>query len=259
MARSPEPVITVDGHTYRHTSTLKEDFFSANHLYEREGEAYVLKVSRFRFIFAFAFQWLARLLHHREWAVYSRVDGAPRIPRLAGRHGRDAYLHVFIPGTTLRDHLGRLKKGGAADPGRHLRDDFFPKLQETLTEVHRREVGYADLSKAENVIVDEKGDPWLIDFQISWPVPPSGLLRPISLAIFRAIAREDLYHLLKFKARYRPDQLTPAERARVEHRSALNRFHKYALRKPFHYFKRMIYPKGSNEIVRWKFRKGEKE
>jgi hypothetical protein len=143
------------------------------------------------------------------------VDGAPRIPRLAGRHGRDAYLHVFIPGTTLRDHLARLKQSGAADPGRHLRDDFFPKLQETLAEVHRREVGYADLSKAENVIVDEKGEPWLIDFQISWPVPPSGFVRPVSLAIFRAIAREDLYHLLKFKARYRPDQLTPDERARV--------------------------------------------
>jgi hypothetical protein len=81
-------------------------------------------------------------------------------------------------------------------------------------------VGYADLSKAENVIVDEKGEPWLIDFQISWPVAPSGPLRPLSLAIFRAIAREDLYHLLKFKARYRPDQLTSEERARVEHRSA---------------------------------------
>ena len=255
MARSREPVITVDGHTYRYTSTLKEDFFSANYLYERGGEAYVLKVSRFRFIFAFAFQWLARLLHHHEWAVYSRLDGAPRIPRLAGRYGRDAYLHAFIPGATLRNYVDRLKKDGVFDPARHIRDDFFPKLAATLAEVHRREVGYADLSKAENVIVDEKGDPWLIDFQISWPVPPSGPLRPLSHRIFRLIAREDLYHLLKFKARYRPDQLTPEERARVEHRSALNRLHKYALRKPFHFFKRMIYPKGSNEIVRWKFRK----
>jgi hypothetical protein len=259
MARLPETTIIVNGLTYRYTSTLKEDFFSVNDLYEREGTAYVLKVSRFRFIFAFAFQWLARMLHHREWAVYSRLDGAPRIPRLAGRWGRDAYLHVFIPGTTLKTYVEERKKQGVFDPRRDIADDFFPKLQETLAEVHRREVGYADLSKGENVIVDEKGEPWLIDFQISWPVPPSGPFRPLSHAIFRAIAREDLYHLLKFKARYRPDQLTPEERARVAHRSALNRFHKYALRKPFHFFKRMIYPKGSNEVVRWKFRKREDE
>ena len=255
MGEAPEPTISVQGVAYRYTSTLKEDFFSANYLYERDGRAYVLKISRFRFIGAFAFQWLARLLHHREWKVYSRLDGTPGIPALAGRHGRDAYLHAFVPGVTLKTYVTRLKKEGAFDPLEHIRDDFFPKLQTTLAEVHRREVGYADLSKGENIIVDEKGEPWLIDFQISWPVRPSGPLRPFSHAIYRAIAREDAYHLLKFKARYRPDQLTPEERARVEHRSGLNRLHKYLLRKPFHFFKRMIYPKGSNEVARWKFRR----
>lgn len=255
MAMAAPSTFIVDGLTYRYTSTLKEDFFSANYLYERDGVSYVLKVSRFRFIGAFAFQWLAQLLHHREWNVYSRLDGTPGIPRLGPRHGKAAYLHVFVPGETLKTYVRRLRRQGIFDARTHIGDDFFPRLEATLAEVHRREVGYADLSKEENIIVDEEGKPWLIDFQISWPVPRSGLLRPLSHAIFRAIAREDTYHLLKFKARYRPDQLTAEERAIVERRSTVNLLHKYLLRKPFHFFKRMIYPKGSNETVRWKFRK----
>ncbi len=255
MAVTPAPTIEVDGKTYRFASILKEDFFSANYLYERGGVSYVLKVSRFRFIGAFAFQWLARLLHHREWNVYSRLDGTPGIPPLGPRHGKAAYLHVFVPGETLKTYVRRLRREGIFDARKHIADDFFPRLQATLAEVHRREVGYADLSKEENIIVDEQGKPWLIDFQISWPVPRSGPLRPLSRAVFRAIAREDTYHLLKFKARYRPDQLMPEERVIVERRSTLNLLHKYLLRKPFHFFKRMIYPKGSNETVRWKFKK----
>ncbi|MDP3936718.1 MAG: hypothetical protein Q8R92_01125, partial [Deltaproteobacteria bacterium] len=63
----------------------------------------------------------------------------------------------------------------------------------------------------------------------------------------------------KYKARYRPDQVTDEERSLRERRSGLNLLHKYLLRKPFHFFKHMIYPKGSNEIVRWKFRKENRE
>ncbi len=48
---------------------------------------------------------------------------------------------------------------------------FDLSRDEDLHQVLWREVGYADLSKEENIIVDEQGKPWLIDFQISWPVP----------------------------------------------------------------------------------------
>ncbi len=255
MAEAPEPEITVDGKLYRYTSTLKTDFFSVNYLYAREGTAYVLKISRFRFIGAFLFQWLARLFHHWEWNVYGRLDGTPWIPSLSGRHGKNGLVHVFVPGMTLKQYITKLKREGTFDPVKHIGDDFFPRLASTLAEVHRREVAYADLAKLENIIVDDHGKPWLIDFQISWPVPRRGPFRPIALAIYRIIAREDRYHLLKYKARYRPDLLTDEERALRARRSTLNRVHKYLLRKPFHFFKHMIYPKGSNEVVRWKFRK----
>ena len=46
MSETPAPEITIDAKTYRYASTLKSDFFSVNYLYEREGAAHVLKISR---------------------------------------------------------------------------------------------------------------------------------------------------------------------------------------------------------------------
>jgi hypothetical protein len=68
--------------------------------------------------------------------------------------------------------------------------------------MHKRRTVYVDLHKRENIIVSERGEPWLIDFQISltWPAwLPSGPL-------FRIFARSDQYHLMKHWARCRPDQ-----------------------------------------------------
>ena len=59
-----------------------------------------------------------------------------------------------------------------------------------------------DLHKRENIIVSEKGEPYLIDFQISvsWPRwLPKGPL-------FEILCRSDEYHLMKHWARCRPDQ-----------------------------------------------------
>ena len=40
-----------------------------------------------------------------------------------------------------------------------------------LNAMHERKVAYIDLHKRENILVNERGDPCLIDFQISvaWP------------------------------------------------------------------------------------------
>ena len=81
-------------------------------------------------------------------------------------------------------------------------DTFFHDLNRLLEEMHKRRTVYVDLHKRENIIVSERGEPCLIDFQISltWPAwLPSGPL-------FRIFARSDQYHLMKHWARCRPDQ-----------------------------------------------------
>ena len=61
---------------------------------------------------------------------------------------------------------------------------------------------YVDLHKRENILVNERGEPCLIDFQISvaWPRwLPAGPL-------FALLRRGDEYHLMKHWSRSRPDQ-----------------------------------------------------
>ena len=52
-----------------------------------------------------------------------------------------------------------------------VNEEFFPTLGALLQAMHERKIVYVDLHKRENILVSEKGEPCLIDFQISvaWP------------------------------------------------------------------------------------------
>ena len=68
--------------------------------------------------------------------------------------------------------------------------------------MHERKIVYVDLHKRENILVNERGEPCLIDFQISLAWPrwlPAGPL-------FALMRRVDEYHLMKHWSRSRPDQ-----------------------------------------------------
>ncbi|MGD0044266.1 MAG: hypothetical protein ABSE84_28325, partial [Isosphaeraceae bacterium] len=117
------------------------------------------------------------------------------IPALAGP--------VRVAGPVLRHAVAREYVAGHPLGNREVvSDTFFHDLNRLLEEMHRRRTVYVDLNKRENIIVSERGEPCLIDFQISltWPAwLPSGPL-------FRIFARSDQYHLMKHWARCRPDQ-----------------------------------------------------
>jgi hypothetical protein len=68
--------------------------------------------------------------------------------------------------------------------------------------MHERRTVYVDLHKRENIIVTERGEPSLIDFQISLSWPNWLPLGPL----FRIFQRSDEYHLMKHWVRCRPDQ-----------------------------------------------------
>jgi serine/threonine protein kinase len=75
------------------------------------------------------------------------------------------------------------------------------------------------MNKPDNVLVGSDGRPVLIDFQISWAPAaswgPVGRLKRRLLAMFQ---EADLYHVRKLKRLYRPDLMTPEERARSKER-----------------------------------------
>lgn len=206
----PAEIVLAHGR-YRHLRTYKHDFFAATGLYDGPGGQAVLKIGRTAPLLGLPMQWIGRYLAGHERRIYELVDGLPGVPRCLGAWGPTGFVHAFVPGHPLQRH-------------ERVNDEFFPALRELLEAIHSRRIAYVDLEKRENVLVGDDGRPYLIDFQISWYWPGSGVSRsstplerlmPDSLGrwILRVLQRGDRYHLAKHCRRHRPDTLTCEEYA----------------------------------------------
>ncbi|MBI3269755.1 MAG: hypothetical protein HYZ53_12085 [Planctomycetes bacterium] len=245
-APGPAPQeLLVAGISYRRLGMLKSDFFSDNHLLERDGRKFVLKRARFRHVGGSLLEPLAGRISRREAHIYSLLDGIPGIPRYLGTVGPDAYFHEYVEGENLSQHERRRGK-------RSLPADFFDRLGEILARVHERGVAYGDLCKKGNVIVGADERPYLIDFTISFSVHDGPrAFRHARRWFFDVIREADRYHLAKFKRHYQPERLTDDEWWILENRPLLHRVYRVIGQRPYQFAKHLVYPKGSNEVFRF--------
>jgi hypothetical protein len=146
----------------------------------------------------FFLRWTLGLwLIHKEWKIYSRLTGIKGIPRPVERVDRFAFAMEFIPGRPILR-------------GESLPPSFFSDLEQVLGGVHARGVVHMDLRHKGNILVSEKGDPYLIDFNSSFAFKEKGLLRRY---LFPLLRRVDDGGLLKLKKRIAPALLTSEELA----------------------------------------------
>lgn len=82
---------------------------------------------------------------------------------------------------------------------------YFRAARALVASIHRKGIAHNDLAKEPNWLVTPDGAPALVDFQLACVARRRGRL-------FRALAREDLRHLLKHKRSYCPGTLTARER-----------------------------------------------
>lgn len=206
-AEMPERIRLRDGE-YVHLRTWKHDFFAATGLYEGPSGRVVLKLGRTARLLGLPASWIGRLLCNRELDVYRAVDDLPGIPECFGKWGATGLVHAFVEGHPLQKR-------------EQVNDEFFPRLERLIDELHHRDIAYVDLEKRENILVDSDGRPCLIDFQISWRWPAdgrkhrTGMRRLIPDGFGRFLLAKlqagDRYHLLKHRRRHRPDTLTAEE------------------------------------------------
>jgi hypothetical protein len=167
---------------------LKSDLFGKITLERQEGRAVVIRDTGSA---RWWLSWLARRLCRREARALARLDGLPGTPRLlaveAGRLHRE-----WIDGRPMQ--LARPRN-----------PDYFRLARRLVTALHRRGVAHNDLAKEPNWLVTPIGAPAVVDFQLATVSARRGML-------FRALAREDLRHLLKHKRVYCPELLTARER-----------------------------------------------
>jgi hypothetical protein len=249
MRKFPEK-ITIGEKDCSFEKILKDDFFSVNVLYRNtEGVRYVLKLSDFRFVGGFLFRPFASLMSKREYRMYQRVADIKGVPELGPRFGSRGYFHRFVEGKTLFE----------CDDGTWIPDDFFDKLKEMLSELHRRRIFYADFNKRGNIIKGDDGNPYLIDFQISlYFKKRGGPVGRLCDRVFASLAKEDLYHFVKHKHRFKTQLVTEEENA-MGRRSGFNIFFEGFFGRPYRKVKRLVYPAGSNEVIWYKWNKKNKK
>ena len=201
---------------------VKHDFWAATCFYTARGTGrrVVIKYGRSRRLGLVPMRWAGRVLVNRESRFYRRLSTVDAVPRWLGMVPAPwiGFGHEYVEGQAI----------AVADPQR-LDASFFQALGVVLEQLHEREIAYVDLHKPHNVIIDPRGQPHLIDFQISYDVDGGlkGWLLPRALRrwLLSAGIRADRYHLIKHKKYLRPDLLTVDERARVEKRMWFIRLH----------------------------------
>jgi hypothetical protein len=219
--------IDVAGRTWTLEQTFKHDFFAATGCYVCGSDRAVLKVGRVGSFFGFPLRWIGRRLRDHESRLYRRLEDLPGVPAYLGDVGPTGFAHAYIPGRPLgrRDEVG---------------DRFFDELEALLGEIHAREIAYVDLNKRQNVLLGDDGRPYLIDFQISYALRPSGWRRnPFTRWLLRRFQNADRYHFCKHKRRLRPDLLTAQEREIAERVGFWIRLHR-AIARPLIQARRVV-------------------
>jgi predicted Ser/Thr protein kinase len=160
---------------------------------EVEGRSLMVKdVGRKNFLLRWT---LGLWLIHKEWKIYSRLGGAKGVPQPVERIDRFAFAMEFVPGRSILR-------------GEPLPSSFLPELERVLREVHDRGVVHMDLRHKGNILVTEKGEPVLIDFNSSFAFKEKGFLRRFLFPLLRWV---DYGGLLKLKKRISPSLMTPEE------------------------------------------------
>ena len=194
--RSLPETIAIGGVAHRLRETFKHDSWAATGLYEGpSGALQVVKLHRQAAVFGIPMGWLGRWMARHEIQLLSALADLKGLPALAGQVSAEG--HCF-GNAVARNYI----EGHPLGNREAVNNSFYPALRALLRSMHERKIVYVDLHKRENILVNERGEPCLIDFQISLAWPrwlPAGPL-------FTLMRRGDEYHLMKHWSRSRPDQ-----------------------------------------------------
>jgi RIO-like serine/threonine protein kinase len=146
-------------------------------------------------------RWLARRLAAREARALEALRRIPGVPRIEAWDGH-RLRRTWLPGAPMH----------RSPPASH---GYFRDALRLLRRLHAAGVLHNDLAKEPNWLVTPEGSAALVDFQLA--------MRPRRRGrVFRALAYDDLRHLLKHKRRYFPERLTRRQLAILRRRSAIS-------------------------------------
>jgi len=149
---------------------------------------------------------IGRFLLWRESRVYQRLKGIKGIPVFYRKIDGMALVISKVPGKDL-DHLSEEEKPDL---------EFFQKLTRLIKECHRHGIAHCDLKRSSNIIIDEFGNPYIVD----WGAAILGnefFLYPFKV-IYKKFIEDDFKAVTKLKMRYCPEGITDEEKKDFTHR-----------------------------------------
>lgn len=227
--REPPEAIVLAGCPFRRVAILKYDSWAATAIYANEQHDRVAcKFNRTQPLGFIPMRWLGRALARREQRVFGLVQDEAGFPRWAGpvivdrQELPNAVSHVWIDGRPF-------------NPWVHVNDQFFPRLRDMVAALHRHDIAYVDMSKWENILVGDDGQPYLIDYQIHYQLPRGWPFR----WWLRGLQAADRFYLCRHWSRVRPDQLNAADWGLLKHGPWVVRIGE-ALGHPWRFIRRTI-------------------
>jgi predicted Ser/Thr protein kinase len=155
--------------------------------------------------------WVGPLLARREGRALQMLDGVAGVPRLLARPDRRSLLMEHVrarPHRQLELDVDRWRR-------------FFERLAAQVTRMHERGVAHCDLRSVNNVLVDDRERPWLVDFVACcfrgrrWNL--------VAGWVFRQFCRADWMALARLKARISIELLDDRDRRLLARSSLLDR------------------------------------
>jgi RIO-like serine/threonine protein kinase len=167
----------------------------------------------------YGFRWLARHLARREAKALAWLGEADGFPVLIALE-RDRLTRSFVAGQPM--HIAEPRS-----------PTYYRNALRLLRNLHRERIVHNDLAKEANWICRSHDRAAIIDFQLAACCSKRGFW-------FRLLAREDLRHLLKHKARYCPERLTARQRAILARPSLPSRCWRVLFKPPYHFLTRRL-------------------
>jgi serine/threonine protein kinase len=154
---------------------------------------------------------VGRFLVWRETKVLRRLQGLEGVPALHGRVHGLALIMEALPGRPVE----------GLEHERPLPPAFFDRLRDLVEAFHARGVAHCDLKRAPNILVGEKGEPYVVDWSAAIAASE---FRPFPLSlVYRRFLLDDRNAVVKLQLRHRPGDVPPAELERYRRRGPLER------------------------------------
>jgi len=152
---------------------------------------------------------VAPVLLWREASALKALAGVAGIPAIYRQPDRRGILIEYLPAKPWPQSSG-------------VPDGAYAQLDTLVQVMHERGIAHCDLRAGGNMLVDDDGRPYLVDFVArmrrgqAWNLPWNWL--------FRQFAAADRAALVKLRVRHAPHLASAADRAALAHRGPMERF-----------------------------------